>query len=306
MGTPEVAADIFRSLLEKYAFEAVVTQPDRPKGRGLILSPSPVKTAALEHGIEVLQPLKIKETAFLERMRQIKPDLAVVVAYGEFLTREMIRIPPRGCVNLHSSLLPKYRGAAPVQWAVMRGEEKTGWSTFYINEGMDTGDIIRQTEITIDPEENAEELFHRMLPLGIDILRRTIDSIADGTAERKPQDSSLASHAPKLEKSDGLISWQDMSNHIVNKVRALIPWPVAFTFLPWKEKKMEMRIFKARKSCKKGDIPGQVLGLNEEGLAVATQDTSVCILEVQLEGGRRMGIHEFIRGRPIPAGTFLG
>jgi methionyl-tRNA formyltransferase len=306
MGTPEVAAVILRSLLKKYTFEAVVTQPDRPKGRGLVLTPSPVKTVALEHGIEVLQPLKVKEPAFLKRIREIQPDLAVVVAYGGFLSREMIVIPARGCVNLHSSLLPKYRGATPVQWAVMRGEEKTGWSTFYINEGMDTGDIILQNEIGIYPEENAEELFHRMLPLGIDILLNTIDLIAEGTAPRKPQESSLASNAPKLEKMDGLISWQDTPENIVNKIRGLIPWPVAFTFLPWKEKKLELRIFKARISSKRGDTPGQVLGLDTEGLRVAARDASICIAEVQLEGGRRMSIHEFVRGRPIPPHTLLG
>ncbi|MBI1870971.1 MAG: methionyl-tRNA formyltransferase [Chlamydiae bacterium] len=306
MGTPQVAAQCLEGLLSHFPVEVAVTQPDRPRGRGLQVTPSPVKVIAEKEGIEVLQPLKMRDQFFVERLRQIAPDLIVVVAYGGFLTEEVLKIPPLGCVNLHSSLLPKYRGATPVQWAVMKGETETGWTTFYLTKEMDAGDIILQRKISILPDEDAQVLFERMIPTGIQLLQETVQNVLDKKAPRIPQDHGKASLAPKLSKSAGEIDWNIPAHIIFNQVRGLIPWPVAFTYFEWRGKRLELRIFKARVEAHIAEEPGKVLGTDSKGFFVATADGTLWLEKVQMEGSRRMNAQEFLRGHSLPVGAKFG
>jgi methionyl-tRNA formyltransferase len=306
MGTPQIAAQVLESLIKDYPIKAVVTQPDRPKGRGLEVTPSPVKSLALSLGLEVLQPIKTRDTAFIERLKIIKPDLVIVVAYGAFLKEEMIKIPSLGCINLHSSLLPKYRGATPVQWAVMNGEKETGWTTFYIDQGMDSGDIILQRKIPIESDENAESLFNRMIPLGIQLLKETVDLALNNRPPRRKQNEAEASFAPRLTKADGEVQWDQPAHVIVNRIRGLIPWPVAFTYLSLKGKRCELRLFKAKSEPGIPSRPGEIIRSDSSGLLVGAGQDGIWIEEVQLEGARRMNVQDFLRGHPIPVGTKLG
>lgn len=306
MGTPEVAAAALEDLLQHFSIRAVVTQPDRFKGRGLTLSPSPVKALAIQKGLEVLQPEKTKDPVFVSRLRELKPDLVVVVAYGGFLTGEIIQIPPLGCVNLHSSLLPKYRGATPVQWAVINGERQTGWTTFYIDRGMDSGDMILRCEVDIPPNEDAQTLFQRMIPIGVDLLRETVTQVLEGRAPRVKQGSEGVILAPRLNKEDGEIRWDENSAVIGNRIRGLLPWPGAYTFLEWRGKRLELKVFKGIAHKDEGTTPGKVIRIGGEGLLVGTGDGGVWLQEVQLEGARRMNVHDFLRGHPLPIGTRLG
>lgn len=307
MGTPELARSVLGQLLDDFPFCAVVSQPDRPCGRGQTIRPTPVKTLALERGIAVFQPHRARDKGFVDEIRQIGPDLIAVVAYGSLLSEGLIRIPKLGCINLHSSLLPKYRGAAPVQWALINGETRTGWTTFYIDRGMDSGDIILQNETGIGPEEDAVQLTARMLPMGVALMKETLRRVLAGNASRSPQNHTEVSFAPTLKKTDGLVDWRMPARAIADRVRGLVSWPVAYTYLPWKSRSLEFRIFQARTVPGAAAAPpGIVVGDIEDGLAVGTGDGSLLIREVQLEGGRRMGVQEFLRGRRIPSGTRLG
>lgn len=306
MGTPLFAAQTFESLLQKNPFAAVVTQPDRPQGRGLTLTPSPVKVLAQKAGIEILQPEKTKDPLFIQRIKEIAPDLIIVVAYGGLLKEEIIAIPPLGCMNLHSSLLPRYRGATPVQWALMNGEKETGWTTFYIDEGMDSGDMILQNKILIRPDEDAQTLFQRMAPLGIDLLQETLTLVQQGKAPRIKQDPAKVSLAPRLQKRDGVIQWTASACEIANRVRGLIPWPVAATHLEWKGKRQELKIFKAAASTSSSSQPGKILETTTNEIRVGTGDGSLLVQEVQLEGSKRMNVQDFLRGHALPIGMMLG
>jgi methionyl-tRNA formyltransferase len=261
---------------------------------------------ALSRGLEILQPVKTRDAAFIERLKIIKPDLVIVVAYGAFLKAEMIKIPTLGCINLHSSLLPKYRGATPVQWAVMNGEKETGWTTFYIDQGMDSGDIILQRKISIESDENAESLFNRMIPLGIQLLKETVDLALKNRPPRRKQIEAEASFAPRLAKADGEVQWDQPAHVIVNRVRGLIPWPVAFTYLNLKGKRCELRLFKAKSEPGISSRPGEIIRSDSSGLLVGAGQDGIWIEEVQLEGARRMNVQDFLRGHPIPIGTKLG
>ena len=306
MGTPSVAAIALESLLKKYPICAIVSQPDRPQGRGLVLAPTPTKSVAARYGIEVLQPEKSRDPDFIKRIQEICPDLIVVVAYGGLLTKPILDIPRLGCVNLHSSLLPKYRGATPVQWAVIRGEQETGWTTFYLNEKMDAGQIIFQKKIQIDPEEDAGTLFERMIPEGVTLLYETLEKVIEGSAPSVAQNDTQVSLAPKMKKSDGLIDWRCPAVEIKNRVRGLIPWPVAYTFVEKNGKRLELRIFRARVGEKKNQEQGKVIHSGNEGLLVSAGEQALWIKEVQLEGSRRMNIQDFLRGHRIPEGMTLG
>ena len=306
-GTPDIAVHSLQALIEdKVEVRAVVTRPDRPKGRGLHLTAPPVKVLAEQKGIEVLQPPKTADPKFVERIREIGPDLIVCVAYGGFLVRSILDIPPLGSINLHPSLLPKYRGASPVQWAVIRGESKTGVTIFYIGEGMDNGDVILQREVQIQPEENSEVLFNRLIPVGVTLLLEAVRLINQKKAKSIKQNDQEATFAPKITKEDGLIDWKMKGMEIVNRVCGLLPWPVAFTFILLHDRWQEFRVFKANWEKEKVSAsPGKVLSCEDNVLRIACADGVIIPMEVQLEGKRRMSIADFMRGHAIVPGTVL-
>ena len=306
MGTPEFAVPCVDSLVkEKYNVVGVVTQPDKPKGRGHKLAAPPVKEYAVANDIEVFQPDKLKNGQFLSVLDQLKPELIVVVAYGKILPKYILEYPKYGCINVHASLLPKYRGAGPIQWSVINGESETGVTTMYMDEGLDTGDMILKKVLPISPDETAGELHDRMSAAGAEVLIETVKMIADGTAPRIPQPHDHSTYAPMLDKSIALINWAKKGTQIKDLVRGVNPWPVAYTSLEGKVMKVySVDIQQSDAEAK----PGEVLGYKEEkGLLVKAGDNScISIKEVQFEGGKRMSIHEYLRGHSIQTGVLLG
>ena len=304
MGTPEFALPSLNALHQSgHAILAVVTQPDRPKGRGEHLAPPPAKVMAERFGLPVLQPAKMKDPAFLESLRVLKPDLIVVVAFGRILPPEILDLPPRGCVNLHASLLPKYRGAAPIQWAIINGEQETGVTTIQMDPGMDTGDILLHERVSILPEDTAGSLSVRMAERGADLMLRTLKGIESGEIVPVPQNSSEATMAPLLEKEAGEIDWAQPAVAIANRIRGLSPWPGAYTFY----QDERWRIWRAVPLDKTSEaMPGTILQGGRENIPVATGGGLLEILEIQPESGRRMGIREFLAGHSVEAGVVLG
>jgi methionyl-tRNA formyltransferase len=303
MGTPSFACPFLEALLEKEEVVAVVTQPDRPSGRGRKFSQSPVKEMAIRNGLRVLQPESVKNEGFFSELKNLCPDLIVVVAFGEILQKRILDIPKWGAINVHASLLPKYRGAAPIQWAIINGDEVTGISIIRMDEGMDTGEILHLQEVPIQPDETAGELEDRISIIGAKCLIKTLRDIEEGKAILKPQDHSLATYAPKLKKGDGEIDWRHSAKDIRNRIRGMNPWPVAFTFLDGKL----LRIFKAKivNSETKGN-PGEVIEAKGDNLFIQTGDGVLLLQEVQLEGRKRMAVSEFLRGYCLKKGTILG
>ncbi len=305
MGTPDFAIPSLKRLIEsRHEIVGVVTIPDKPKGRGRKLSESPVKIFASEHNLKVLTPGNLKDEDFVQTLKGLSPDLIVVVAF-RILPEVVFSLPPLGTINLHASLLPKYRGAAPINWAVMNGETKTGLTTFYIRKKVDTGNMILQREIEIHPEENFGELHDRMALLGADVLIETLDLIERGEVEALKQDDALATPAPKITPEHCRIDWSRQAVEIKNQIRGLAPSPGAFT--SYREK--ILKIFKAQVI---GDTPfvddwGQVVESDKkESLWVKTGMGVLSLLEVQLEGKRRMRIEEFIRGYRVQPEEKLG
>jgi methionyl-tRNA formyltransferase len=304
MGTSEFAIPSLEILVgHDYPIVGVVTQPDRPKGRGRGSAPPPVKVIAEKHQILIAQPESLKNQEFLDYFRNLSPDLVAVAAFGQMLPREIIRAPRMGCVNVHPSLLPKYRGAAPINWALIRGEVKTGVTIMLIDEGMDTGDILTQEEAMIGPEERFGELHDRLAEMGAMLLLKTIDMIIKGKALRTPQDSSLATYAPRLKKEDGLIRWDDDVHKTVNIIRGLSPAPCAYTLFKGKM----LKIFSAEgEQIALADSPGQIGKETGKGLPVAAKDGYVYLQEVQLENKKKMSVHDFLRGFRLAPGDTLG
>jgi methionyl-tRNA formyltransferase len=279
---------------------AVVTQPDREKGRGRKVVISPVKELALQHGLNTLQPERVKEEAFQEVVRGLQPDLIVVVAYGQILPKSILSIPKFGAVNVHASLLPKYRGAAPIAWAILKGEKVTGVTTMMMDEGMDTGDILLQAEVPIGDEETCERLHDRLASSGAQLLLESLEKMKTGDIRPIPQDHSKATYAPPLKKEDGHIDWEKGAKDIDRQIRAFNPWPGAFT--KWGDQLL--KIFKGE--VKEGGSvrkPGAVVWAGLDFVEVETGKGSFRIQEVQLEGRRRMTLREFLTGHPIPVGT---
>ncbi|MDP3980585.1 MAG: methionyl-tRNA formyltransferase [Chlamydiota bacterium] len=306
-GTPQIALKSLQALVHAgLTIQAVVTRPDRPQGRGLQMGAPPVKEFAQELGIEVIQPQKKSDPELIDRIRELKPDLIVCVAYGAFLVKEILEVPALGAINVHPSLLPKYRGASPVQWAVMCGEKETGVSIFHIGDGMDDGDVVLQEKVLIDPEENAEELFERLIPVGVRLLLSAVRLIEEGTAVRVKQQNDAATFAPKMTKKDGLINWHLSGREIANRIRGLHPWPIAYTIIPLCGENRELRIFKAQWIR---EIPmheaGTVLEASPQQLRIACSDGVILPLEVQLDSKKRMPIADFLRGTSIPEKTLL-
>ena len=300
-GTPSFAIPTLKGLLEgPDEIVAVVTQPDRAKGRGQKVTPTPVKELALRHGLTVLQPERVKEETFLENIGNIQPDLFVVVAYGQILPKSLLTIPKHGAVNVHASLLPRYRGAAPISWAILKGEEVTGVTTMFMDEGMDTGGILLQAKIPIGERETGESLHERLALLGAKLLRETVEGMKTAAVRPTPQDHSQATYAPSIKKEDGSIDWKKEAREIDRQVRALNPWPGAFT--RWDGKFLKIYKGEAREGLPRGNT-GAVTWVGADFIEVETGRNSFLIQEVQLEGGKRMDIRDFLSGHPIPVGT---
>ncbi len=304
MGTPEFAVPSLEILIKNgYPIAGIVTQPDRPKGRGRHTIASPVKVFAQSHQLRVLQPERLRNNEFMEVFRKLAPDMAVVAAFGQILPREILETPGMGCINVHPSLLPKYRGAAPINWTLIRGETVTGVTIMLIDEGMDTGDILAQEETAIFPEEKFGELHDRLAEMGARLLLKTIEMMMNDTVTRTPQDASLATYAPRLKKEDCLIRWDADIRGIVNLIRGLSPIPCAYTFHEGKI----LKIFSAKgKESPVNETPGTVGRETEEGLPVAARNGYVYLQEIQLENKKRMSVRDFLRGFRMPPGSVLG
>ena len=301
MGTPEFAVPCLKALIESEdEVVALVAQPDRPKGRGHRITPPPTKVLAMEHNILVLQPDKIKNQEFYDQLQYLKPDLICVTAYGKILPKEILELPPHGCINVHASLLPKYRGAAPINWSIVRGEAITGITTMLMDEGMDTGDMLLKQELKIYEDDNAGTISEKLSQLGGDLLIQTIIGLKDGNLKPIKQDESQATYAPMLKKSDGEINWRKPAIEIKNLIRGMNPWPGTFTSFEGKT----LKIFKAQVSDGKGE-PGEVVKSGSDTLCVATGEGCINILELQIDGGKRLDTKSFLSGRKIPVGVVL-
>lgn len=307
MGTPDFALpgldEIFRRGIE---IAAVVTRPDRPAGRGKKLTAPPVKERGLELGLDVWQPATLKDPGVLDRIKEISPDLFVVSAYGRFIPDEVLALARCRGINLHPSLLPSYRGAAPIQWALINGDSQTGVTIIEVADKMDAGDIYGQRTVDILPDDNAGVLFHRLAEAGGNLLADVVEEIQNGKADPRPQDESRVTLAPRLAKSDGRIDWQNSAMDINNRIRGLYPWPGAFTTISTLKETVSLKIIKARVVPAQGASPGEVLESDRDTLVVSTGEGSLQLLNVQLEGKRPLPIADFLRGHPIPSGDILG
>ena len=297
MGTPDIAATCLKQILsDGFDVVGVYTQPDRPKGRGMKMVFSPVKEVALEHGIPVFQPENFREEETVEALRALKPDVCAVVAYGRILPQKVLDIPTFGCINIHASLLPSYRGSAPYQWAVLDGLEETGVTAMYLCREMDAGDIIDVSKTPIEENETAGELLDRLAVLGADLLSKTLTRFENGKVPAVPQDESQVSYAPMLDKTMCPIDWTKTAQQVHNQVRGLHPWPVATMELEGKTFKVH-----ATKIVEGSGKPGEILGLTKTGLRIACGEGAVEILSLQAEGGKRMAAPDYFRGHPLKA-----
>ncbi len=296
MGTPDIAATCLKKIIaDKFDVVGVYTQPDRPKNRGMKLAFSPVKEVALENNIPVFQPENFREDETVDQLRALQPDVVAVVAYGRILPQRVLDIPPKGCINIHASLLPQYRGSAPYQWAVLDGQEKTGVTAMYLCKEMDAGDMIDTAQTAIDPDETAGELLDRLAVLGAELLSSTLKRIELGTVERTAQDHTKATYAPMLDKTMCPIDWTKTARQVHDHVRGMNPWPVAVTELAGKRFKVYAT---AVTEGKPNAAPGTVLALTKTGLQIACGEGAVEIRVLQAEGGKRMAAPDYFRGHP--------
>lgn len=298
MGTPDFAAASLKKLIDKkYDIAAVFTQPDKPRDRGMKLSYSPVKELALENNIPVYQPTKLRDGTATELIKSLDPDILVVVAYGRILPDDMLEVPKYGAINVHASLLPKYRGAAPIQWAVLNGDKITGVTTMYLASEMDTGDIIYTSETEIGEFETSGELCDRLMIMGAELLDRTLRDIEAGTAPRTPQDHSKASYVKMLDKSLSPIEWAKTPREVIKQIYGLQPWPVATAELDGKV----FKIYSAEYTQNKTDkAPGSVVSAGKKGIEIACLDgETVLITELQAAGKKRMKASDYLLGHPI-------
>jgi len=303
-GSDDFAAEGLKALLSsRHKVAACVTQPDRAKGRHLKLSPSLIKEIAVKSKIEILQPKNLRDKEIADQLKSFQADLFVVIAYGNILPPGILSIPKMFSINVHGSLLPKYRGAAPINWVIINGEKKSGISIIKMNEKMDAGDIIAQKEIIIEPDETSASLRERMAKIGAGLLLEAVDSIEKKSYQLTKQDEKKVSFAPKLKKEDGHVNWHDQAVLIHNRVRGLLPWPGAFSFLAGKQ----LKILKAKiVEGNKGKYnPGDVIEIRPEGFVVAAADRPVLILEVHLESSKPMNAKDFILGHKLAVGSKL-
>lgn len=304
MGTPDFAVASLEALLQSDdSVVGVVTQPDRPKGRGQVLAPSPVKLLAQRAKIPLLQPLKMKDPEFLQTLAGWKPDLIAVTAFGRILPPAILSLPPRGCINVHGSLLPKYRGAGPIQWAIINGERETGITTMLMDEGMDTGAMLLQEAIPIAADDTAGTLSPRLAELGGRLLVETIARVKAGTLVPQPQDSLRATLAPLLKKEDGVINWTLPATALANRVRGLSPWPGAYTAAGGDRWTIWRALALSGPTAKP---PGVVVAVTNEAIHVATGEGVLALLEVQPANSRRMGVSQYLAGHTVVVGLQLG
>lgn len=304
MGTPNFAVPCLEVLVkENHHIIGVFTQPDKPKGRGKKVIYTPVKESALKYDLKVLQPQRLRDPEIVDLIKEMKPDIIVVVAYGQILPKEILEIPPYGCVNVHASLLPKYRGAAPINWVIIKGEKTTGVTTMFMDVGLDTGDMILKKEIEIGENETAAELHDRLSLLGAEVLKETIRDFSQDQIVRVKQNHKEATHTHRLTKETGKINWALSAREIRNLVRGLIPWPTAYTLY----KGNMMKILKTSvKSGHTNNTPGEILEVNEDGIYVATGQDLLIIEELQFSGGKKLAVKDYLRGNTIEVKTVLG
>ncbi len=306
MGTPPLAATVLEALLREKSFEviAVVTQPDQPKGRELKLQPSAVKELALTQDLLVLQPARARESSFIEEVRKLAPDLIVVAAFGQILPQALLDVPKFGCLNVHTSLLPKYRGAAPIQWAILNDEAETGVTIMKMDAGLDTGEIISMEKTAITPEETAQTLHDRLATLGGELLLRAIPDYISGkvTPRSQPEGSS---YARKIKKEDGQLDWSLPARVLWNRVRGLTPWPGTYCRLERSPTPVLLKIWRVEVAEKRTGSPGEVLSGEQNGITVACGEGALRILELQREGGKRLSAQAFLAGFPITSGDRL-
>lgn len=293
MGTPDFSVPALENIAKKYEVVAVVTQQDRPKGRGHKMQYTPVKEKAIELEIPVYQPKRVKDHEFVDILKTLKPDVIVVIAFGQILSKEILELPKYGCINVHASLLPKYRGAAPIQWAVINGDKKSGVTTMYMAEGLDTGDIIDTSEIVLDEKETGGSLFDKLADLGGKLILNTLDKLETGTATRTRQDDARSTYAGKITKELGKIDFTKSAAEIERLIRGLNPWPSAFTYMDdkmlkiWNADVLEETVEEA---------PGTITEVNKKFIKVATGEGYLLLKEIQLEGKKRMNVTSFLNG----------
>lgn len=307
MGTAEIACANLRALMSRPDFSVVaaVTQPDKPSGRHLKETAPAVKILAAEENLPVLQPSRARDETFIAQLKELSPDLIVVMAYGQILPEKILSLPKFGCVNVHTSLLPKYRGAAPIQWAIANGETETGVTIMKMDAGMDTGPILTQRPTPISSADNAQTLHDRLGELGAKLLLETIPDYVAGKIQPRQQPDG-ASHAPKIKKEDGRLDWKLPAQVLWNRMRAFTPWPGAFTSPPGELKPHLLKIWRAEVVNQPTTQSGEILSAGKNGIIVSCGKNALRILELQLEGSRRMTAQEFLLGHPLKAGTKLG
>lgn len=300
MGTPDFAVPCLQKLLDAgYPVTGVFTQPDKPKGRGYKLVPPPVKELAMAHDIPVFQPASLRNDEAYELLKNCAPDLIVVVAYGKILPKRVLELPQYGCINVHASLLPRYRGAGPIQWAILNGESETGITTMYMGEGLDTGDMLEQVKTPIGENETADELYTRLSKMGAETLLVTLQKLEADALLRTPQDDSLSCYAPILDKSLCPLDFNKTARELHNQIRGLSSWPAATTTYKGKR----LKVYESRLVSMSGQ-PGEIL--DTKRFIVACKEGALQLVSVQYEGGRRMDGDAFLRGRPPVSGEKLG
>lgn len=302
MGTPEFAVPTLEALVKEHNVSAVVTQPDKPKGRGKKMMFSAVKEKALEYGLTVYQPEKVKDSDFVQVLKELAPDIMVVVAFGQILSEEILNIPKYGCINVHGSLLPEYRGAAPIQWSIIHGREYGGVTTMYMAKGLDSGDMILKAQEKIRDDDTYGSLYDRLSVIGADLLIKTLELIESGEAQRTPQNDAEATTAPMITREMERINWNDRADNIVNLIKGLNPQPVAHTLL----KGEKLKIWFAEKEGNRyTGTPGEIVDVRKKDFVVMTADGAVAVKEVQAQGGKKMTTDAYMRGHAIDKGTIL-
>ncbi|MDH4025151.1 MAG: methionyl-tRNA formyltransferase [Desulfuromonadales bacterium] len=301
MGTPDFALQTLQGLIDAGCkMVGVYTQPDRPKGRGKQLAVPPVKELAQKYDIPVYQPLKLRQSEAVAELEALAPDLIVVVAYGQILPKRVLEIPAHGCINVHASLLPKYRGAAPINKAIIDGETETGITTMYMDVGLDTGDMLVKKALSIGPEETAGELHDRLASLGRETMEETLRQLCAGTLQREVQDDEQSTYASLMKKEDGRIDWSRSAQEIHNHVRGLDPWPGAYTTINGELLKLAETSPEAAEG-----LPGNVIAADKNGVCVACGSGSLRIQQLQLAGRKRLAAADFLRGCPLEAGAMM-
>ena len=305
MGTPDFAVSALVSLKEAgHEILACVTQPDKPKGRGKAVLMTPVKEKALEYQIPVYQPARVRDESFQEILRELNPDVIVVAAFGQIIPRSILELPPYGCINIHASLLPKYRGAAPIQWALIDGEKETGITTMQMDEGLDTGDMLLKETVPLEEKETGGSLFDKLSRVGADLCVKALKELEKGTIVPEKQGESPTAYASMLTKEMGKIDWTKDAESIERLVRGLNPWPSAYTKLNGKTLKIwECKV--VRQDASKGEC-GEILNITKDFLTVQAGKDALEVTELQLEGKKRMDAGSFLRGNSVSAGTVLG